>query len=320
MIGHVRHRAAHVEPFAFESGNLCTQRGFVDVDQRSRGHRGCEHLAVGESQAAPAAGDDRTEPGHVETRGHVHDYLPPFVLIGALVIVRRRRGARRPSGPRPDARSRTRSPPVPAPGRTRGLTRPAAASRRLETRSTASANSPEPQQLDAEHVDLLERQVADPNGAPPQWEADDDDAPGLRGELHRVLHQGGDTRRLEHDLRPLGARPVPRDGREVVVLAYLEDVRLSQCRASGGLEQVDEQHRRAAIGRRERQRLPDQAGAEDHHPLTKGNAPRTTARTAIETGLDQRSERRVLVARRETPGRRHDKPFAGRRPGGRRSG
>ena len=75
MVGHVGDGAADVEPFALQPCRLRGDRVGVEVDQRDPRAVRCEHLAVGEPEPAGTAGDDRPEPGHVETRGNVHCQL-----------------------------------------------------------------------------------------------------------------------------------------------------------------------------------------------------------------------------------------------------
>ena len=72
MIGHVGDGAPHVEPLTLQPGGLRGDRVGVDVDQRHPRAVRREHLAVREPESAGTAGDDRAEPGHVETRGNVH--------------------------------------------------------------------------------------------------------------------------------------------------------------------------------------------------------------------------------------------------------
>ena len=67
------------------------------------------------------------------------------------------------------------------------------------------------------------------------------------------------------------------------------------------LEPVDEQDRRLAVGRREREGLPDRARPEDHHVLAARDASSDDRANGDRDGLDQGGERRVQVARRERP-------------------
>ena len=97
MIGDVGDRAAHVEPFALQPRGLRGDRLRVEVDQRDPRPVRREHLAVRESESAGAAGDDHTEPGHVEPRGNVHAALPP-VISGAA-----EQPIRPPGSPTPSA-------------------------------------------------------------------------------------------------------------------------------------------------------------------------------------------------------------------------
>ena len=75
-----------------------------------------------------------------------------------------------------------------------------------------------------DQIELPEREVADAHRSVLARKPDDDHAAGRSHELDGRLDESGDTRRLEDDLRPVPARPLPDGGREVVVRRNVERV------------------------------------------------------------------------------------------------
>ena len=170
------------------------------------------------------------------------------------------------------------------------VTRPATASRRRRTRSTAPAKSPDAAAARPDQIELPEREVADAHRGVLAREPDDDHPAGRRHELDGRLHEPGDTRRLEDDLGPVPARPLADGGAEVVRRCDVERVG-ADCAPVGqaALDPVDEQGGRPAVGSRERQGLTDRACAEDHHVLARLDA---TSRHGPHGDRDRLDERR----------------------------
>ena len=157
----------------------------------------------------------------------------------------------------------------------------------------------------AEHVDLLEREIADPNRGVIVGEADDHHAPGVRDELDGALDESRHARRLDHYLGTVDARPLADRRDEVVVGADLEHLRPRRLAPRQAARKgVDQQDGRSAVGRRQRQRLPDRARTEDDDAVDCRHRPPHDGANGDRHGLDQRGERRVLVADREDLGGR----------------
>ncbi len=85
------------------------------------------------------------------------------------------------------------------------MTSPASASCRRATSDDRLGELVPVAAAHSEHVDLPEREVADPERGVVSREADDDDATRLRDEPDGRLHQLRHARRLEDDLRALVA-------------------------------------------------------------------------------------------------------------------
>ena len=159
---------------------------------------------------------------------------------------------------------------------------------------------------DAEHVDLLERQVAHADRRIGVRQPDDDHAPGLGDELDGGSGDRGDTSRLEDDLGAVPARPFT-DGRERVH-PFVQEQRLGAerpTRREAARDAIHEQDGRSSVVRCSGDRLPDRPGAEDHSLLPCIDA-RTNDRAHRDgDGLDERSEGGLEIAHREDLGRRH---------------
>ena len=70
---------------------------------------------------------------------------------------------------------------------------------------------------------------------------------------------------------------------------------------------VDEQGRRATVGGRQRECLPDRAGPEDHHVLSRLDPAACDGADCDRDRLDESGERRVLVSDGEDPrGGKHE--------------
>ena len=188
------------------------------------------------------------------------------------------------------------------------VTSPAAASRRLPDELDRLGELVRPAAADAEHVDLLEREVADPDRRALAREADDDHAAGLGHELDRGLYER--RARPSPRSRPR-ARPRPAHSRVAAARSssgatWSTSAPIAAPRSRRLAERVDEQHRGAAVGRRQRERLADRAGAEDDDPLAVGDAPAHHRAHGDRDGLDQGGEGRILVSYREDLGGGHE--------------
>ena len=179
------------------------------------------------------------------------------------------------------------------------MTRPDTASRRRRTRSTAPAKSSRSAAARPDQVDLPEGKVADAHRGSLARKADDDDAAGLSHEIDSRLHETGDTGRLEHDLRPVPARPLANGGRQVAFRLDVESVGPEGAPVGrGGWRSC----RRAAPTRRGRRPpapAPDRSGRRRGSPHARPPPH----------DLATRPERRSRLVRRARSG-----PDRGRRP------
>ena len=75
------------------------------------------------------------------------------------------------------------------------------------------------------------------------------------------------------------------------------------------LDPVDEQGGRPAVGSRERQSVPDRAGAEDHHVLARLDATARHGTHGDRDRLDKRREGRAEVSHGKDVRRCHDEPL-----------
>ena len=127
-------------------------------------------------------------------------------------------------------------------------------------------------------------------------EADDEHAAGLRDRVERGAHRLLGAGRLDDDLRQLAAAPFAGAGDEIV--AGLEQGEVGP-RGAAALEPrgdaVDDQHRRAAVERGDRDGLADRPGAEHEHALAGRDAAAHHRAHGDRHGLDEGRQPRIRV-------------------------